>query len=154
MKVVCCADEHVEQWLELRCDLWPHLSHAAHAAELAALRQRSYAGFLALSSDQDVLGFAEVSLRRDYVNGCISSPVGFLEGIYVRPLARRKGVARSLCRAAEAWVRSQGCSEFASDADIGNEVSHKMHRSLGSGKPSAWCSFERPSIPTNETRLP
>ena len=143
MKVVCCADEHVEQWLELRCELWPHLSHAAHAAELAALRQRSYAGFLALSSDQGVLGFAEVSLRRDYVNGCISSPVGFLEGIYVRPLARRKGVARSLCRAVEAWVRSQGCSEFASDADIGNEVSHKMHRSLGFGETERVVFFRK-----------
>jgi aminoglycoside 6'-N-acetyltransferase I len=34
-------------------------------------------------------------LRRDYVNGCSSSPVGFLEGLYVHPTFRRRGFKRS-----------------------------------------------------------
>ena len=37
----------------------------------------------------------------DYVNGCTTSPVGFLEGLYVAAAARRQGVARALCDAAE-----------------------------------------------------
>jgi aminoglycoside 6'-N-acetyltransferase I len=54
-----------------------------------------------------------------------------LEGIYVRPVWRRQGAARLLCRAVEDWGREQGCREFASDALIDNETSHCMHQALG-----------------------
>lgn len=131
MKVISCTDEHLEPWLALRCELWPQASETAHARELAALRGTSYVGFLALSDDDQTLGFAEASLRRDYVIGCASSPVAFLEGIYVRPFARRQGVARALGQAVESWGREQGCTELASDADIANEDSHRMHEALG-----------------------
>ncbi len=60
-----------------------------------------------------------------------SSPVAFLEGIYVRPEFRRRGVARLLCQAAQRWGRSRECTELASDALIDNTVSHSMHHGLG-----------------------
>jgi aminoglycoside 6'-N-acetyltransferase I len=44
---------------------------------------------------------------------------------------RRRGVARALTQAAEAWTRTKGCSELASDALLDNEVSHRMHNALG-----------------------
>lgn len=77
------------------------------------------------------VGFVEVALRTDYVNGTSSSPVGFIEGIYVIPSARQQGVARALVQMAEAWARTNGCREMASDARIENEASHAMHRALG-----------------------
>ena len=77
------------------------------------------------------VSIAEATLRHDYVNGCSTSPVSFLEGIYVRPAWRRQGAARLLCRAVEAWGRERGCREFASDALIDNQVSHLMHAALG-----------------------
>ena len=40
------------------------------------------------------IGFIEGSIRGDYVNGTETSPVGFVEGVYVSPAWRRKGVAR------------------------------------------------------------
>ena len=79
----------------------------------------------------NALGLVEVALRSDYVNGTNSSPVGFLEGIYVVPQARRQGVARMLVAEAERWAASVGCSEFASDALIDNTRSHAMHVALG-----------------------
>ena len=36
------------------------------------------------------MGFAEASIRHDYVNGCETSPVVFLEGIYVRSEYRKR----------------------------------------------------------------
>ncbi len=127
-----CGEEHVGQWLTLRCELWPHASEAELRDELTAvLRKGSYVGFLATSPAGEVLGFAEAALRNDYVNGCVSSPVAFLEGMYVRPFARGKGVARALCQAVEAWGHVQGCTEIASDAEINNVESHRMHKSLG-----------------------
>lgn len=83
------------------------------------------------AADPSVLrGFAEVS-RRAYAEGCETSPVGFLEGWYVVPGARRRGVGRALVEAAERWARGKGCREFASDALADNEVSAAAHEALG-----------------------
>ena len=69
-------------------------------------------------------------MRRDYVNSCATSPVGFLEGLYVDPEFRHRGIARKLCRAVEDWAASLGCSEFASDVHLHNEKSQKAHEAL------------------------
>jgi aminoglycoside 6'-N-acetyltransferase I len=65
------------------------------------------------------------------VNGTSSSPVAFLEGIYVVPQARGRGVAKALVAHAERWAISAGCREFASDALLENTGSHAMHAALG-----------------------
>ena len=57
--------------------------------------------------------------------------VGYLEGWFVAPDARRRGTGRALVRAAEQWARLQGCAEFASDAEADNEESALAHRALG-----------------------
>ena len=77
------------------------------------------------------IGFAQCQLRRDYVEGCSTSPVGFLEGIYVEPSARRLGVAQALLRACEDWARNAGCTEFASDCELPNTDSLAFHLRLG-----------------------
>ena len=63
--------------------------------------------------------------------GLREQPWAYLEGWFVVPKARRSGVGRALIVAAEEWGRSQGCSEFASDAQPDNEVSAAAHRALG-----------------------
>jgi aminoglycoside 6'-N-acetyltransferase I len=73
---------------------------------------KSTAAFVAIVGGE-LIGFAEASLRHDYVNGCETSPVAFLEGIYVTPANRRQGVAKALCAAVEEWARNQGCVEIA-----------------------------------------
>ncbi|MDX1475118.1 MAG: hypothetical protein R3309_13185, partial [Reinekea sp.] len=41
-------------------------------------------------------GFLEGSVRTEYVNGTQSSPVGYLEGVFVTKVARRCGIAKLL----------------------------------------------------------
>jgi aminoglycoside 6'-N-acetyltransferase I len=65
------------------------------------------------------------------VNGCETSPVAFLEEIYVEPWARRQGVARRLVGVVQQWARQMSCSEMASDALLENTDSHGMHLALG-----------------------
>jgi aminoglycoside 6'-N-acetyltransferase I len=65
------------------------------------------------------------------VNGTESSPVGFVEGVYVVPAWRRKGVARLLYAAIGDWAKARGCRELASDALIDNEISQRAHHALG-----------------------
>jgi aminoglycoside 6'-N-acetyltransferase I len=119
-------------WIEMRRALWPRCGEHEHAAEMrAACSSPKLSAFIASDGNGRSVGFVEASLRADYVNGTTTSPVGFIEGIYVVPSARQRGVARALIQAAEAWARAAGCSEMASDARLENEEAHAMHRALG-----------------------
>ena len=86
---------------------------------------------LAVAPDGSPIAFVEASKRADYVNGTNSSPVAFLEGLYVEPASRRQGVARALVAAVEAWALAQGCTELASDSPLENTAAHAAHRALG-----------------------
>jgi aminoglycoside 6'-N-acetyltransferase I len=123
----------LEDWIALRQALWPEAAaeELRHGAEALMNGSRRAAFFLALTVRQGTVGFAEATLRTDYVNGCDTSPVGFLEGIYVQPNWRRRGVARRLSAAVEDWAAGMGCSELASDALLENTGSHRMHTALG-----------------------
>jgi aminoglycoside 6'-N-acetyltransferase I len=120
--------------VRLRSALWPHHDEAYHRGELARIlggETATAAVFVSGLSPGAAPGFAEASLRHDYVNGCATSPVVFLEGIYVEPTSRRRGLARELVTQVTAWGSSLGCREMASDALIDNEISHRMHEALG-----------------------
>ena len=122
----------LNEWRSLRQRLWPHAVLDHHESEIIALLRtpdRS-AGYLALVNGT-VCGLAEATLRFDYVNGCESSPVLFLEGIYVEPAWRRSGVARQLCHAIEAWGIACGCQELASDTSLANIEAQLLHEALG-----------------------
>ncbi|WP_320203789.1 aminoglycoside 6'-N-acetyltransferase [Agrobacterium rosae] len=139
--------EDVEPWAELRVELWPHHSLEYHRVELgrAFLSENGEAvAFIARNVANEAVGFAEATLRHDYVNGCSSSPVLFLEGIYVRPFHRRKGIARSLCDAIAGWGKSLGCVEFGSDARLENSASHALHTALGFEETQRVVFFRKP----------
>ncbi|RCW28141.1 aminoglycoside 6'-N-acetyltransferase I [Ciceribacter lividus] len=132
MKVRRATVDDSAAWGRLRLQLWPDTPVDAHSGEQAAMLEAPdrFAAFL-YEEGGSVCGFAEASLRRDSVNGCETSPVGFLEGIFVVPEHRRRGVAGQLVAAVEQWAREIGVRELASDADLANTVSHAMHRHLG-----------------------
>lgn len=85
---------------------------------------------IARAGSGEAAGFAEAGVRRDYVNGCETTPVVFLEGIYVAPEFRRQGVARRLADRVAEWGRGHGLSEFASDALLENSASHAFHAAI------------------------
>jgi aminoglycoside 6'-N-acetyltransferase I len=76
------------------------------------------------------VAFISVSIR-EWANGCDSNPVPYIEGWWVAPELRNRGVARSLLRAAERWCRDHGHSELGSDAELHNGISLRVHEALG-----------------------
>lgn len=86
--------------------------------------------FLKYAGDEPI-GFAQCQLRTDYVEGTDSSPVGYLEGIFVEEEFRHAGFAKELLRACEKWAKKCGCSEFASDCELGNNASLQFHKAMG-----------------------
>ena len=77
------------------------------------------------------IAFAQCQLRRDYVEGTESSPVGYLEGIFVAEEYRKQGFAAELLSECENWAKEKGCTEFASDCELDNVNSFRFHMSLG-----------------------
>jgi aminoglycoside 6'-N-acetyltransferase I len=127
--------EDEAEWLAMRQALWPEMSSEGHADEIA----RYFSGQLRIplevllafeEESGGAIGFAELSIR-SWAAGCHSERVAYLEGWYVVPKARRRGVGRTLVTAAEAWAREQGCVEFGSDALLDNHVSFAAHMALG-----------------------
>lgn len=126
-----------DQLVRMREVLWPKSSAEEHARELKLILGGEAPVTLPLiilvaeASDRMVVGFLEVDLR-SHADGCDPvRPVGYLEGWFVAESHRHLGIGRKLLAAAEAWARSQGCVEIASDTWIDNEVSQRVHETLG-----------------------
>lgn len=132
IRIEPCAAADLEEWVALRAALWPEEPIEALRANAEELMRKGddAVTFLARSRDA-AMGFAEATLRRDYVNGCSTSPVAFLEGLYVAPAWRRRGAGRLLCAAVERWGRDRFCRELGSDTYLDNIGSQKMHEALG-----------------------
>lgn len=120
-------------WLRLSSALWPDA-----ADTLPDDIQRYFAGertmvaevLLAVDETAGPIGIAELSIR-SHVDGCETNRVGYLEGWFVEPGFRRRGVGAMLVSAAESWARGQGCTEFGSDTWLDNPTSEAAHKALG-----------------------
>jgi len=139
-------DSDHEAWLRMRMELWPHRPGPTHCEEIreyAVPQSTRMAAFIAIDPTGAACGFAEAALR-DVAEGCTSHPVGYLEGIYVSPDSRTRGIGRLLVRAAERWAASLGCTEMASDCLHDNEDSIRFHRALGFEVTEQLVHFRRP----------
>jgi len=87
--------------------------------------------FYVAEVDDQFIGFILLSIRRDYVPGSTTFPVGYIEGIYVEKPWRKKNVARELVMVAEEWCRKKGFKELGSDVKPGNKVSQVFHLRVG-----------------------
>ena len=116
---------------ELACQLWPDNAVAEMQDDMAEILAQKDAAFFLAYDGEKAIGFAQCQLRHDYVEGTDSSPVGYLEGIYVTDGYRKRGIARELLSACESWAKTKGCCEFASDCELGNVQSLQFHLNVG-----------------------
>jgi GNAT superfamily N-acetyltransferase len=127
------------EWVRMRTALWPNAKDNEHGQEIAAYFATetfrwsdsflSWVVYVAERPDNGLCGFVEASIR-PHVDGCTTRPVGYVEGWYVDPDMRRRGIGARLVQAAENWATAQGCKEMASDAHLENKVSHAAHKAL------------------------
>jgi aminoglycoside 6'-N-acetyltransferase I len=111
--------------------LWPEEQADDLSQEMASiLTDPRTPVFVAQRAEGGLGGFLEAGTR-PYVDGCHTSPVGYIEGWFVDEDLRQHGVGRALVEAAEDWARELGLREMASDASISNETSLKAHQALG-----------------------
>ena len=110
--------------------LWKHNTVSALYNEFnKIINDENNAIFIYIINEKPI-GFAQCSLRHDYVEGTQSSPVGYLEGIYVEEEHRNKGYAKELLKACEQFAIENNTFEFASDCEINNLESLQFHLKL------------------------
>lgn len=117
--------------VELTSLLWPYHTAEDMKGELSEILEQEEAAFFLAYDSKTPIGFAQCQLRHDYVEGTETSPVGYLEGIYVAEGYRKQGVARELLSACESWAKEKGCAEFASDCELDNAQSLQFHLNVG-----------------------
>ncbi|MBQ2061771.1 MAG: GNAT family N-acetyltransferase [Oscillospiraceae bacterium] len=116
---------------ELAVQMWTDSDPDELSREFRELVQSDEAACFIKYADGRPIAFAQCQLRHDYVEGTDSSPVGYLEGIFVSEGYRRHGVAAELLAACEKWAGGKDCTEFASDCELDNEDSLHFHMAAG-----------------------
>jgi aminoglycoside 6'-N-acetyltransferase I len=131
LDIVEATEEDLEPWARLGLLLWPdHTFHEMYEIFVGILESKRETAFLCWVG-QECVGFIDVSIRVDYVEGSDSSPVGFVEGIYVKDIYRKQGIAQRLVARGEKWAQSQGCTQMGSDIEQHNTVSYDFHTKVG-----------------------
>lgn len=129
--IIKAGIENIEAIANLAVLMWTENTVQDLVDEFADLVSKEDAQ-LFLKYYQDIpVGFAQCQLRYDYVEGTDTSPVGYLEGIFIKEEYRHKGYARELLSECEKWAKEKGCKEFASDCEIDNNSSFGFHMAMG-----------------------
>jgi aminoglycoside 6'-N-acetyltransferase I len=124
------TEQDIASWARMRLQLWPEYTLESHGSDAKEFIQESGSiCYLALVKGE-AIGFLELSLR-PYANGCESSPVAFIEGVWVSSTHRQQGVGRLLMEEAERWTKARGLKELGSDTDLDNSLAHDAHRGWG-----------------------
>lgn len=110
--------------------MWTDNSVEDLADEFAELITKDTAQIFLKYENDIPVGFAQCQLRCDYVEGTETSPVGYLEGIFVMEDWRHRGYAKELLKECETWAKEKGCKEFASDCEIENIDSFRFHMAM------------------------
>jgi GNAT superfamily N-acetyltransferase len=131
INIIRASEDNINELSQMALDLWPendlddlkrdfeyiigHLSDKVFLAEIGG----------------EYIGFIHMSIRKDYVEGSASSPVGYIEGLFVKPEYRQKGAGTELYNAGVDWVKKKGCSEIGTDCTISNNVSFEFLVDMG-----------------------
>lgn len=128
--IIKASTENIKDMTELASVLW-HEDYAVLETEVTKNINDEDCAYYMKVLDGSPVGFAECRLRHGYVEGTDSSPVGYLEGIFVLAAYRYQSIGSELINVCEKWAKGKGCTEFASDCEIDNPGSLKFHLETG-----------------------
>ena len=139
--------EAEENDLEILADLavllWDKHTIPELIAEFSEIISKGNAQFFLKYINDVPVGFAQCQLRHDYVEGTETTPVAYLEGIFVKEGYRNRGFAKELLAECEAWGRAGGCKEFASDCELDNIDSLLFHKAVNFTEVNRIISFTK-----------
>ena len=129
--IIKAGIESIEEIANLAVRMWTENTVQGLTDEFSDLVSKEDAQIFLKYYENILVGFAQCQLRYDYVEGTGTSPVGYLEGIFIMEEYRHKGYAKELLSECEKWAKEKGCKEFASDCEIDNDSSFVFHMAMG-----------------------
>ena len=131
MGIVNADASNLKEWVNLALMLFPESSFdeelALHKKILASGKEEG----LLYQKNNRYVAFMNLSIRNDYVNGTDTSPVVFVEALYVLPDYQRRGIGKKLIEYAENYARQKGITQLASDCYTDNLLSESFHKNCG-----------------------
>ena len=131
MKTVEINSNNLEPLVDMMLKLWPHCNRHEEQETCEKILKSDQQTCFLVQKDEQFIGFVQLALRHDWVEGQTQSPVGYVEGIYVEPTYRYQNIARNLIKVAEEWSIKNGCAELGSDVELGNNDSIAFHKKAG-----------------------
>lgn len=131
MKLVEVKEKYFPAWRQMRITHFSDLNDEFNERETRSIfNSQNRACFIILADSNEVMGFLEVALR-NLVDGCLGSPVGYIEGLYLKPPYRGLGYGRQVVELAAEWFGDRGCQEMATDTELENINAQKFYESIG-----------------------
>lgn len=97
-------DKH---WLAFRQVLYHDLDLAFNQQEMKLVETSDDWQSCILYNSSTPIGMHEISLR-NVVDGCLTSPVAYLEGIYLIPEYLHNGISNMMLDKVKEWARGKG----------------------------------------------
>lgn len=137
MRIRRVTESDFAAWFAMRAALWPWHTETELTDDQAVMcADPDQAIFLAWedaagAEPARVVGMIEMAIR-PHAPGSEDAPVPYIEGWYVTPEWRGKGLGRALVETGEAWGRAKGYARIASDTiPLTYPTSPAAHRALG-----------------------
>ena len=131
MSIIKATTEHLTKWTNLALLLFPDSSFEEELQfHKEILLSEKEVGLL-YQIDGQIVGYMNISVRNDYVNGTDTSPVVFIEAIYVLEQYRGQGIGKKFITYAEGYAKKRGIKQLASDCFIDNTLSENFHKGCG-----------------------
>ncbi len=117
-----------ETWARFRDELYDDLSPDYIETEIKRIiDDPNLASFIIYTATSDEpVGLVEMSLR-NIVDGCVSSPVAYIDGLYLIEKYRGQGLGKALIDFTKKWARENNCTELAVDTELENERAQQFY---------------------------
>lgn len=145
LQLIPIGEQDLPLWNEFREALYKETDAKELAREAVLLLDNPTWHLWFAQRGNEVIGLVELS-ERNVVDGCLTSPVAYLEGLYLRDGHRGLGLGAAIVDQLVSWSRKRGFAEFATDTELTNEGAQRFYRRLGFEEVDRVVSF-RLTIP-------
>ncbi|RJQ70305.1 MAG: GNAT family N-acetyltransferase [Desulfobacteraceae bacterium] len=131
MKLVPINRNEFSIWMQFRSKIYPLISHEYDLKEIENIFVSELWHCWFIEREDNIrIGLVELSLR-NIVDGCLGSPIPYLEGLYLDEEERSKGRGSEVIEMIKRWCQSNGYSELATDVELTNIRAQKFYEKLG-----------------------
>jgi len=131
MNLLPIKENQFPQWKKMRKAVYSSLEDEFHEREMKQIFVSDdwFCYFLEGENNQ-IAGFVELS-SRNIVDGCLSSPVAYLEGLYLKKEYRGMGLGRETMKTIKTWCKNKNFTELGMDTEITNIGAQKFFTATG-----------------------